>query len=261
MKEKEKKHQTPIVELKVAKEKVLEKSTNLMEAAKYLVDKKLVPSSFKNTEEIFIAMSVCHSLGFDTFGKMQGALKNMYILNGCVHMFGELPLSLVQRSGFLESLEEFFVDKEGKKISTENKNLNEKPMAAVCKVTRKGYPANEVIVTEADLIMSGGKRNQDGSWNFPQGGNKVSYTWKSYPKIHWRLRARHQALKSFFPDALKGVEVGETYSNLNFSAENKPLVEETPSIAKKYDLTETKKEDKVQPITLSKGEQPQTKEE
>ena len=173
----------------------------------YLQKKRLVPDSLKTPSSLLMAISACKALGFTDFGKMLGAIKNMYVFNGSLHMFGELPKSLVDASGLLESIDEFFVDKDGKRISYKNKNLNENPTAAVCLMKRKGGTENEFVVTKQDLINSGGIQKENGTWEFRQ-GKGVSYTWKAYPKNHWKLRVRRMAIKALFPDILCGISLG-----------------------------------------------------
>ena len=190
------------------KEQVMEISTSLIKEG-------LVPRSFKTPSQVYLAIHTCMALGFKTFGEVAGIIKNMYVFDGQIHIFGELPMSLVQRSGLLEDMEEFFIDDEGKKICYENKNLTVVPNGAVCRLKRKGMGWNEYHITAEDLIKEGGKRSQDGSWIFTKGRDrKESHTWKAYPKTHMRYRARAIGLKSLFPDAIRNMAIAGSGHNL-----------------------------------------------
>ena len=204
---------------------------NAKDLVKYILEQKLAPATLSDEAALFMGVSTCIALGIDSFGKALSALKNMYVFDGKLHLFGELPLAIVESSGLMDSIEEFFVDKEGNKICWKNKNLSARISAAVCIVKRKGGISNEFYLTEEDLVMSGGKRNPDGSWIFMQ-GKRESFTWKKYPSGHWRLRLRRTALKSVFPDVLGGINLGINPENIVKTSGS--------SIQKTYGLTQKK---------------------
>ena len=132
----------------------------------------------------------------------------MYVIKNAVHLFGDLPLSIVMNSGFLEYIDEYFLDKKLKRICLKNENVMELPAVAVCVLQRKDFDKKEFFLTEKDIEMSGGKRSSDGSWKFMRKG-LLSTTWEKYPKQHWKYRVRSVGLKDIFPDVLKGRRIFE----------------------------------------------------
>ena len=256
MKNKEK--QVEVFEVKKPQKEIeltpvsMDTQEQMMKTSSYLIKKGLVPRSFKEPSQVYLALHSCQALGFSTFGSAVNALKEMYVFDGQIHIFGSLPLALVQKSGLLEDMEEFFIDDEGKKICYENKNLGNTPGGAVCRLKRKGMMWNEYHITSKDLIKEGGKRSQDGSWIFTKGKDrKESYTWKAYPKSHLRYRARAIGLKSLFSDALKNMAIGGGLTSNEGSAK----VPEESQISKTYekkDLNEGNIAVKLEPPTLTK---------
>ena len=191
--------------------KIIGGEEQLWKVANWLCKKNLVPKSFEEVDQVFLALQACLALGFTNYGSMILAMKNMYVFKGQVEMFGDLPLSLVQKTGELEKLDEFFVDEKHERICLKNKNLESKILSAVCYVKRKGQPEREFSLTSRDLELSGGEPIEGGGWKFVKSVkyNKQSETWKKYPKIHWIRRLRAFALKSVFPDKLQSVEIHE----------------------------------------------------
>ena len=181
-----------------------------MAISEYLLRHKLVPSSFETREEVFMAVQLCYSYGFKVFGDIIKAIKDIYIFNGTIQIFGDLPISIVRASGQLEYNKEYFVDSEFQEICVANKNINSLPEAAVCEIKRKNTPKQEFIVTKKDLELSGGTLNDNGSWTFYKKKDKISQTWRKYPKVHWKNRVRNLALRSVFADILKSVKVGSS---------------------------------------------------
>ena len=45
------------------------------------------------------------------------------VIRGVVRIWGDLPLGIVRQSGKLKGMREYFLDKEGKEISEENRKL------------------------------------------------------------------------------------------------------------------------------------------
>ena len=190
----------------------IDSQENAVKICAALIKREMVPNSFRTPEAVFMALQVCRAFGVVQFGHVLTTIQNMYIVNGAIHMFGDLPLSLVQGSGQLEYIREFFVDKSCKEICSENENLFNPVEAAICEVKRKGAIRQEFSVTKDDLILSGGKPREDGGWDFVKGRDRsgkayYSDTWKKYPKTHWRYRARTKALKSVFADVLKNITI------------------------------------------------------
>lgn len=120
------------------------------------------------------------------------SLGKVAVINGTPSFFGELPLALVQRSGFLESIEE---------TCSETK--------AICTVKRKGFSA---IVREfsIDDARKAALLSKD--------------PWKYYPKRMMQMRARTWALKDAFSDVLLGVPIAEYDFDVR-PEENGPAIE------------------------------------
>ena len=140
------------------------------------------------------------------------ALRQIAVVQGTPSLFGDLPLSLCFASGLVETINEFLVDKDGKEISVANGNTLAEAVGAVCQMRRKGDP-NQI---ERFFTLEDAKRA--GLGNSP--------TWKAYPKYMLKYRARSQALKDKFPDALNGVSIAE-YDFNSKPAEDAPAIETT----------------------------------
>lgn len=172
--------------------------------AQLIKSQGLLPSSMDTEAKVIVALQAAHSLGFKDFGSMSLAIKNMYFVNNTVQLFGDLPLTLVRRSGKLKALDEFFIDSEYNRISVENKNLDNKPLACVVIMQRMNEEDDrEFVITRKDLLQAGVKEDGDGFF-FGRSG-----TWKKYPRIHWIRRTRAWALKSMFSDLLTNSEIAE----------------------------------------------------
>lgn len=161
--------------------------------AKALFDSKMVPKSYENPHMVFAGMEYAVELGLRPF---QG-LRNICMINGNPSIWGELPLALARRTGELESIEEFLIDKEYNRISFANKNLNAPHWAAVCQIKRKNQPMVEAFFTIEDAKTAGLL------------SRKNTTPWDTYPKVMITRRARSQALKTAFADALAGTSIAE----------------------------------------------------
>jgi len=159
-----------------------------------LLRQKVISDTFRTAQQVVIAIQFCISLNVDP---MTG-LKNMYVVHGKPALFGDGPLSIIQSSGKLESINEFWVDGNGEKICVANKNLKAKPYAAVCQIKR----------TQDDQIQEDYFTIDD----MAQAQLKGS-TWGKYTRTMMRYRARTQAIKSKFADVLNGMDIVEYISN------------------------------------------------
>ena len=185
---------------------IIEKTgAQIMNVANFMRRAGLIPSSFDTDEKAALGIQTAMSLGFRTVGQASSAMRRMYVISGSISIWGELPLALVRRSGLLDGIKEFFVDKNQKEISLENKNIFEPPEAFVCRVLRRGDKEWQThFLTAADLIASGIERV----------GNKFTdkkkmNLWGKYTKAMWTYRVRNFLLKRVFPDALLGVPMYE----------------------------------------------------
>ena len=202
--------------------------------AKYLNFKKLV--SFENADEVFLALQVAFSLGMETIGDLVLAINNMYIVKGRVGIWGDLPMAIVQKSGQLEFIEEFFIDKNYKKICLEEKNVDANPICAVCRIKRKNAELKEYYLTLKDLEMSGNYSN--GRF---KGRNKMEI-WNNYPKVMWAKRLKRWSIANSFSDVLKCVSTDDDKGVQEIQNTKPP--EETKDTSKMIDVySDNKKEE------------------
>lgn len=151
----------------------------------------LLPARFTSAEMVLTAMQFVLELGL----KPLTAMRQLAVVQGTPTIFGDLPLSLCYASSYLESIREYVIAKDGKEICVANGNLNEAAWGAVTIVKRRGDPN----ILESFFTMDDAEK----------AGLIKSPTWQKYPKRMLRYRARSQALKDKFPDALNGISILE----------------------------------------------------
>lgn len=149
------------------------------------------PKAYDTPSKILIGMQYARELGLEPVS----GLRNIAVVNGSPTIFGELPLKLAYQTKELEKIEEFVIDENYEKICVENKNLKAKPWAGVCLLKRKNFAVVEGTFTmdEAEAAKLLGK----------------SGPWQTYPKVMLMRRARANALKIAFPDAIGGASIAE----------------------------------------------------
>jgi hypothetical protein len=165
---------------------------SLQRLTNYLHASRMLPQQYNTPEKIGAGIQYAVQLGFGNTWLL--ALRQIAVINGTASMFGDLPLALVRNSGQLEAFDEYLVDKDGKRICLENKNISAEFYAAVCSLKRTGgFQATEIF-TVHDAVTAG-------VW-----GKNV---WKVYPKRMIQMRVRSIALKNMFADVLNGMSIGE----------------------------------------------------
>lgn len=135
----------------------------------------------------------------------QLALNHMAFIKGKLAIYGELPGTLVQRTGQLKSKDLFLIDKEYNVISFANKNLSAPVWGAVCRMWREGHEkAVEFFYTLDEAIKAGQypPRRRDGSPN-------LDSPWEKHFKTMLLRKAQAAAVKFMFPEALVGVAIAE----------------------------------------------------
>jgi len=152
----------------------------------------MLPKRYNNVGMVLSAMRYAAEVGL---GESMVALRQIGIVDGNPCLYGDLPLSLCLKSGKLESMNEFFLDKDQIKICIENKNMNNPAEYAVCQVKRLGD--SEVLTTYFSM--------QDAK----NAGLSSRGTWLKYPRVMLKYRARSEALKGKFADFLNGIGIGE----------------------------------------------------
>lgn len=148
---------------------------------------RLLPAAFDSVEKVLVGMQFCYELGLMPITGM----RQIMIVNGTPSLWGDLPLALVRKSGELEKFEEFFFDKDNKKICFENGNHDVVAAGAVCRMTRKGGETVERVFT-VEMAKLAGLIDKNKS------------LWKIYPKRMVQMRTRGWTIKDLFSDVLMG---------------------------------------------------------
>jgi hypothetical protein len=94
----------------------------------------------------------------------------------------------------LGRIKEWYIDRQGVEICSENKNLAAEVYAAVCVVKRRGDQETLERFFSIDDQQAAGLN---------------SPTWRQYRKLMLKYRARSQALKDKFADCLNGAPIAE----------------------------------------------------
>lgn len=171
---------------------------NIEEAYRYAAaihKSGLAPKQFDSPEKVLVAMQTAKELGLPALT----ALKNMYVVNGSVSLYGDLPLALVRRSGLLEKFKETQFDKDKKEICVENDNLNADCFTATCIIKRKGEDEFTRSFTWEEVLKAGLDKNK---WGLKE-------TYQNFRKRMLQMRARGWALKDGFSDVLMGISIFE----------------------------------------------------
>lgn len=154
----------------------------------------MLPKGYETAGQVVTAMTFAAELGIPGIV----GLRQIAVINGQPSIWGDLPLALCIKSGQLDYIKEFIIDDDMNPICWANKNLKATPFAAICLVKRKGQDEEHSTHFSVDDAKTAGL------W-----GNSKKDPWIKYPKIMLKYRARSQALKDKFPDALNGVNIAE----------------------------------------------------
>lgn len=159
------------------------------------------PDRFDTPQKRIAAYNLAQSL---MGGKWQLALNHMAPIKGQLTIYGELPGALAEHTGQVEEKHVFALDKDGKKICMEHKNLSANASAGICQIKRKGRALKEFSYTLDEAIAAGQypAKRRDGSTNNDS-------PWMKFTKVMLMRKAMAMAVKFEFPDALLGVPVAE----------------------------------------------------
>ena len=169
---------------------------------------------FKSPEQVMVAMNMAMELGLQP----TLALRQMYVLNGTPHLYGDLPLAAVMKSGLLKHIKEAVYDKDNKEICSANSNMDSDPIYAVCSVER----TNPSITVERSFTIQ--EADKAGLTK-----REKAITWKIYTKDMLRYRARSRALKDLFGDVLNGVSIAE-FDNVPTESRDVSTVQEVNNL-------------------------------
>jgi len=203
-KQKESKKLSELAVVEVSKDGMLapKNMAGLWQVAQVFVKSGLLPNHFNSTEKAFVGLQVCSELGI----KPITGMKHLYIVNGSPALYGDLPLAMVRNSGLLEYIKESIVDKNMNEICVKNKNLNEKPYAAICIGKRKEEEEKEYFFTIEDAEHAGLFKN---------------YVWKTFTRDMLKHKPRSRFLKDNFSDVLLGIPLME--SDFDILPENQQM--------------------------------------
>lgn len=152
---------------------------------------RLLPNHFNTVEKVLTGMQLAYELGL----KPLTGMRQMAIINGTPSIWGELPLGLCFRSGFLEFINEIVFTKDGTEITAETSG--KEIYKAVCTVKRKGYQKETTRYFSLDDAKQAGLLEKNGG------------VWQKYTRRMLQCRARSWALKDTFPDVLGGISIAE----------------------------------------------------
>lgn len=163
---------------------------DLYRVSTQLLKSGMLPKAYDTVEKVMTGITMVREL---KLAPLNG-LKQLAIINGSPSLWGELPLALVRNSGLLESIDEFLIDKDYKKICFENRNLDAEIYAAVCVIKRKGCEQKSFAYTKMDADLNPNSRGM---------------VWKNYRSIMMKRRARSIAIKDEFGDVIGGITIAE----------------------------------------------------
>jgi len=158
----------------------------LLQMSEIFYKSNLAPTHFKSKEAIFIGMKWAGAIGLDPFL----GLKDIFVIDNIPNIKTEAGIALVEASGFCENIEQYFTG-----------NEYDDDFTAVCIVKRKGRKehVSKFSVKDAKVAKLWGKKT----------ANNKDTAWVNYPRVMMMYRAVGFALRSIFPDALRGAVLRE----------------------------------------------------
>jgi hypothetical protein len=123
------------------------------------------------------------------------AISNMYIVNGVISLWGQLPKALAHETGELQHFKLIRYNEKQDEIALQYKNLETEVWGAAVQIRRGGGALNEYIFTMEDAKRAG-LASKSGPW-------------KDYRPIMLCRRTVGQAIKFDFPDAVMGLGISE----------------------------------------------------
>jgi hypothetical protein len=194
---------------------VARNNSELMRYCGALVNGGGVPQRFNTPQKLFAALMFARDLKLpDT------AIRQIAEIEGTMTIFGDLPLSLAQRTKEMTFFKEVWFDKDYNELTFENKNLTNPVFGAVCVIQRGTLEKQSFSFTLEEAAVAG---------LYPCKNEKKP--WAKYPKMMLRYRARSIALKSVFADAINGASIAEYDFDLlpSVDADERDVTPPTPA--------------------------------
>lgn len=198
---KEEKANAPVV-IPISEENQSLAPTNhaqLMGFIRQLIVAKSIPKHLQNAEQVLSAWNFAAQLGLPP----QPSMRNIAVIEGSPSLFGDLPLALVQRHAEFVSYEEYNIDKDYKRISLDNKNLDAEVWGGIVLLQRKGMKVPQSFAfVKVDADRAGLIERA-----------KPNMPWRAYPQVMYIRRARIMAIRALFADALTGAAIAEDFGH------------------------------------------------
>ena len=163
-----------------------------------VVKSKLAPPSFREPEQVLIAIQYGAEIGL---APMQ-SLQSICVINGRPTLYGDALPALVHGSGLLEDLQER-IDGQGDAAM------------AVCVAKRKGVATPVTRTFSVEDARTAGLLNKPGPWT-------------QYRNRMLAMRARAFAFRDAFADVLRGIQVREEVEDFSTPAGDAPAAAAEP---------------------------------
>lgn len=166
--------------------------------AQFLIDKKLVSNTFKETSQLIVAIQLCKDLNLPI-----SCLKDFYVIGGKPAIFGDTFVALALGSGIIEDHKVSFYDELGEHIKVPKKGV--KPFSCIVSIKRKGS-ANYV----------------DGfySWDDKDASGNSNDNFRKFPIDMLFRRAMGRAIKWACADSIRGIEMADYADEADSSKDN-----------------------------------------
>ncbi len=158
--------------------------------ARYYCKSGSLPKGYDTPEKVLTGMQYARELGL----KPLSALRNLAFINGQPTLWGEMPFKMIRDKGVLVSVDDYWIDKDYKRISVENKNINAIIFAAICTVQRTEHEKKTFWWSAEEQ-----ERSKLG----------VKDIWHKFYRIMMTRKARGLAAKLEFGDIIGGAQIAE----------------------------------------------------
>lgn len=190
----------------------LQTMQDMIDFCKIVSESGLAPRGMETPQKLFIAVAMGAEVGLSPMQSVQ----NIAPINGRPSLYGPIAIGLVQASGFLDSMVEYFENRVGERVETVTKDSSD-DVKAVCITRRKG--GNEVKST-----FSVAEAKAAGLWI-------KAGPWSQYKGRMLQYRARGFNLADNFSDVLKGLKTVEEQIG------DEPIIDDTAKAAKSLNDT------------------------